>query len=93
MVTEVGLVGGSVVVVGLAKDEDVVTATEGVLEDGGGAEVDVRVVARGLVGRGTVEIPDAKLADIGDLLANGLERGYQARNAVKQGVSLPWSLT
>lgn len=75
MVTEVGLVGGSVVVVSLAKDENVVTATEGIFEDGGGAEVDIGVMARGLVGRGTIEIPDAKLADVGDLLANGLSYG------------------
>jgi hypothetical protein len=35
--TEVGLVGGAVVVVALAEDEDVLTATEGVLEDADGA--------------------------------------------------------
>lgn len=50
MVTVVGSVGGAVVVVGLGKNEDVVAATERVLEDGGWAEVDVGVIAWGLIG-------------------------------------------
>lgn len=39
--TEVGLVRGAIVVVALGEDKDVVTATEGILEDGSGAEVDI----------------------------------------------------
>lgn len=46
---EVGPVGGTVVVVGLCEDENVVTTTEGVLEDGGWTEVDIGVMTRSLV--------------------------------------------
>lgn len=74
MMTVVGPVGGSVVVVGLGEDKYVISTTEGVLEDGGGSEVDVRVVAGGLVGGRAVEIPDTKLTDVGDFLRHGLER-------------------
>lgn len=70
---EVGFVGGAVVVVGLGENEDVIAATEGVLEDGGRAEVDIGVVTRGLVGRGTIKVPNAELADVGDFLGNGLK--------------------
>lgn len=71
---EIGLVGGAVVVVGLAEDDDVVATTEGILEDGSRTEVDVGVMARGLVGGRPVEVPDAELADVGDLGLDGLER-------------------
>ena len=72
MVAVVGLVGGAVVVVALGEDEDVVTATEGVLEDGGGPQVDVGVFTRSLVGGRTIEIPNTQLTDVGDFLVNGL---------------------
>jgi hypothetical protein len=72
--TEVGLVGCPVVIVAGREDEDVVTTAEGVLEDTGGPEVDIRVVARGLVRRRAVEVPDAEGADVLDLLGDGLER-------------------
>ena len=72
MVAEVGPVGGAIVVVALGEDKDVVTAAEGVLEDGRGTEVDIGVAARGLVGGGTVEVPDAEGTDVGDLLGDGL---------------------
>jgi len=49
MMTEVGAVGCAVVVVGLGKDEDVVTTTEGIFEDCGGAKLDVGVVTGSLV--------------------------------------------
>ena len=73
MVAVVGPVGGTVVVVALGENEDVVAATEGVLEDGGRAEVDIRVIAGGLVGGGTIEVPDAEGANVRDLLVDGLE--------------------
>lgn len=44
----VELVGGSVGVPGLTEDEDVVTETEGIGEDGDGAQVDIGVVTGGL---------------------------------------------
>jgi hypothetical protein len=49
-VTIICLVGGAVVVVGLGHDDDVVAAPEGILEDGCGTEVDIRVMTRSLVG-------------------------------------------
>ena len=57
LVSVVGLVGGTVVVVALGKDNDVVTATEGVGVVSGGTEVDIRVAAGSLVGGGTVKVP------------------------------------
>jgi hypothetical protein len=74
MVAVVGPVGGAIVVVGLCKDEDVVTATEGILEDRGGTKVDIGVVSGSLVGGGAIEVPDTELADVGDLLGDGLKR-------------------
>ena len=57
LVTVVRLVRGAIVVVAFGKDNDVVTTTErvGVVSDG--AEVDIRVAARGLVGGRTVKVP------------------------------------
>jgi hypothetical protein len=69
----------AIVVVALGKDEDIVTATEGVFKDGGGAEVDVGVVARGLVRRRTIKVPDTELADVGDLLIYSLDKFRLAR--------------
>lgn len=48
--TIVSLVRGTVIVVALGKDENVVAASEWVLEDGSGTQVDVGVITRGLVG-------------------------------------------
>jgi len=80
MVTVVGFVRGAVVVVTFGKDEDVVTATEGILEDCGRTQVDIGVVAGSLVGGRTVKIPDAKLADVGDLFA--ASRGFATEAAI-----------
>ena len=57
VVAVVGPVRGAIVVVAFGKDNDVVTTTErvGVVSDG--AEVDIRVAARGLVGGRTVKVP------------------------------------
>lgn len=72
MVAVVGSVGSAVVVVGFGEDKDVVAAAERVLEDSGRAEIDIGVVSRGLISRGTIKVPDSELADIGDFLGNGL---------------------
>lgn len=74
MVTEVGPVGGAVVVVRFGKNKNVVTATEGILEDGGGTEVNIRVMTRSLVCGRAVKVPDAKLTNVGHLLADGLQQ-------------------
>lgn len=73
VVTEVGPVGSAIVVVALRKDEDVVTAAEGVFENRGGAEVDIRVSSGGLVGGGTVKVPNPELIDARNLLRYGLK--------------------
>jgi hypothetical protein len=41
VVTVIGAIRGTIVIVGLCKDEDVVAATEGIFEDGSRAKVDV----------------------------------------------------
>ena len=71
--TEVGLVRSAIVVVALRENQDVVTTTEGVFEDGGGAEVDIRIVSGSLIGGGTIEIPDTKRANVINLLGDSLE--------------------
>ena len=70
----VSLVRRAVVVVRLGHDEDVVAAAERVLEDGGGAKVDIRVVPMCLVGGRAIEIPLAQLADVRNLLVDSLLR-------------------
>jgi hypothetical protein len=70
-------VGSTVVVVCLCKDKDVVTTTEGVLEDRRRTEVDVGVVARSLVGGGAIKVPDAELTDVGNLFGDGSGLGAE----------------
>jgi hypothetical protein len=85
VVAVVGLVGGSVVVVGLGKDEDVVATTERILEDGGGAKVDVRVAAGCLVCRGAVEIPNTEITNVLDGLRDGLWGTKMSETDYKKG--------
>jgi len=77
VVTEVSLVGGTVVVVGLGEDEDVVATTKGISEDGSWAKVDIGIVARCLVRGRPIEVPDAEAANVLDLLGDSLS-GRQA---------------
>ena len=72
VVTIVRPVRGAIVVVALREDEDVVTATERVFEDGSGTEIDVRIVTRSLVGGRTIEIPYPKLLNACNLLGYSL---------------------
>lgn len=74
VVTVVCPVGSAIVVVALGKDEDVVSATEGVLEDGSWPKVDIGVATRSLIGGRTVKVPDAKGADVRHLLGDSLEK-------------------
>lgn len=64
VVTVVGPVGGSVVVVRLGENENVVATTEGIPEDGRRTKVDVRVVSGGLVRRRTIKVPDTEVAEV-----------------------------
>ena len=84
VVTVVGHVGGAVVVVSLSEDEDVVAAAEWIFEDGGGAEVDIGIAARGLVGGGTVKVPDAELADVRDFFGDSLGTTGEMRSPNEQ---------
>lgn len=83
IVAVVELVGASIGVPGLAKNEDVVTLAEGVGEDSDGAEVDIGVVTGGLAGGGTVEVPLGELLD----RLNGLGEGLDGRHGVSRDVS------
>lgn len=49
MVTVIGTIRGAVVVVGLSENENVVTTSERILENGGRSEVYIGIVAGGLV--------------------------------------------
>lgn len=79
LVAVVELVGAAIGVPGLAEDEDVVTAAEGVREDGHGADVDVGVVTGGLAGGGAVKVPLWQLIDGLDGLGEGLGSVKSAR--------------
>jgi hypothetical protein len=70
---EVVLVGGAIGHPALGEDNDVGGAAEGVGEDGNGAEVDIGVVARGLLGGGAVKVPDGEVGGLPILLIEGLE--------------------
>jgi hypothetical protein len=85
VVAVVSSVGSAVIVVGLSENKDVVSTAEGVFEDGGGTEVDVGIMAGSLIGRRTIKVPDTELADVGNLLADGLMiSGYGIRVSGKQ---------
>jgi hypothetical protein len=62
----------AVAVPGLAENEDVVALAERVRENSNGPEVDVGVVAGGLAGTGTVEVPFWQLLNGSDRLEQGL---------------------
>lgn len=90
----VGLVRGAVVVVGLGHDQDVVTTTEGVLENGSGAEVDIGVVAGGLVRRRAIEVPLTEVGNAGDLLADSLKsRTSDGEIDGEMSIVAQWSCT
>ena len=80
VVTVVGPVGRTIVVVTFCKNKDVVTAAEGILEDGARTKVYIGVMARSLVGRRAIEVPDSKLTNVCHLLVDGLkEEGWYRR--------------
>ena len=74
MVAVVGFVGSAVVVVALGEDEDVIAATEGILEDGSRPQIDIGVATGSLVGGRTVEVPNTQLTDVGNFVVNGLRQ-------------------
>lgn len=74
---------------GLGNDEDVVSTAERILEDGGGAEVDVRVVSLGLSGRRAVKVP---LLEVLERLYGSIEslkyREHRTRASVPESPDL-----
>lgn len=74
LITEVELVGSAVGVPALSQDDDIGRAAEGVGEDGAGTQVDVRVLAGGLIGGGAVKVPDGEIFRLVLLLIEGLSR-------------------
>ena len=73
IVTEVELVGGAIRIPGFTENDDVVTLTERIREDADRAQIDIRVLPRGLASRGTIKVPFGKLVDGGDRFREGLE--------------------
>ena len=63
IVAIVELVRGAIVVPALAHDNDVVTLAEGIWVHSCWAEIDIGVIAWGLLGRGTVEVPFWEIID------------------------------
>ena len=76
------LVGGAVGIPALGEDDDVGGAAERIGVDGAGAQVDVGVVTRSLLGGGTVEVPDRKVGGLPVLLVERLNRECQSWSAM-----------
>ena len=78
----VGLVGSAIVVIALGEYEDIFTAAEGIFEDGRRSEVDIGIVAWGLIGGRTIEVPQTELTNIGDFLGHGLDSAVVESNII-----------
>lgn len=72
------LVGSTIGVPALGENDDVGGATEGIGEDGARAEVDVGVVAGGLVGGRAIKVPDGEVLGLVLLLRESLESHCQS---------------
>lgn len=84
-------VRSTVVVVGLCEDKDVITTTEGVLENRSRTKIDIGVAAGGLIGGGTIEVPDTELTDVGDLFGDGLQGWWSVKRTWERGMNQRWS--
>lgn len=91
-VAVVGGVRGAVRQEGLAHDKNVVAATEeGILEDGAGADEDIRVFALSLGGTGAIKVPHGELrgvlGDLGQRAGCGLgsQIGINAQSKMNEG--------
>jgi hypothetical protein len=74
LVAVVVLVGRAISVPALGEHQDVLAQAERVGEDGDRLQVDVRVVAGGLVGRRAVKVPNRKIIRLVVLLGQGLRK-------------------
>lgn len=77
VMAEVVLVGGTISVPALSQDDDVGRSTEGIGVDGARTEINVRVVAGGLAGRGAVKVPDGEIFGLVLALFQGLKEMTQ----------------
>lgn len=68
MVAMVRPIRSAIAVVGGSKDENIVTTTEGVFVIDNRTEGNIGVMARSLVGGGTIEVPVGKLVHVSDLV-------------------------
>lgn len=80
------LVGSTISVPALGENDDVGGATEGIGEDGARAEVDVGVVAGGLVGGGAIKVPDGEVLGLVLLLRESLESHCQSGRSERSDV-------
>lgn len=75
------LVGSAIGVPALGEDDDVGRAPEGIGEDGAWSEVDIGVVAGGLAGGRTIEVPDGEVLGLPVLLLESLENRHVSQVA------------
>ena len=74
--TEVCLIGSAVAVVGCREDENIVTTAERISIERDRTQINIRVVARCLVGGGTIKVPVGELAQLGNFVSDGLKGNY-----------------
>jgi hypothetical protein len=86
LVSVVRAIGGTIRVVALSKNNNVVTESERIGVNGNGSEVDIRVVAGGLLGRGAVKVPLGEVGGAGGLLIKSLTFGSDVVGTVNPDV-------
>jgi hypothetical protein len=72
--TMVRPIGTTIAIIRRSKDNDVVTTTERILENCSWTKVDIRVMARRLIGGRTIKVPVGELAYVSDLLRERLSK-------------------
>jgi hypothetical protein len=72
--TVVRPIGTTIAIVRRSEDNNVVTTTERILVNRSWTKVDIRVMARRLVGGGTIKVPVGELAYVSDLLRERLSK-------------------
>lgn len=82
--TEVRLIGGAVAIVGGSKDNNIITTAERIFVEGDWTKVNIRVMARCLVGGGTVKVPVGELAQVSDLVSDCLKGNYGVQKGGRQ---------
>ena len=86
LVSVVELVGGSIVVPALGQNNNVVASSERIGVDGGGSEIDIRVVAGGLFCGGSVKVPLGEILDGFGLLTQSLALGSDVKLGIDPDV-------